>query len=155
MMGALWAMLLLSLTGLARGGELLPFDAESMARIRQEMAGQPFLLAFWSVHCEPCRDEMPQWRVLRQRFPGVHVLLVAADEPGEHGRVLDFLAAHDLTGVRTYAYDDAFAERIRHSVDPRWRGELPRAYFFDAAHRVSARSGRLGPAQLEKWMGGR
>jgi hypothetical protein len=90
---------------------------------------------------------MPLWRELQARYPGVRVVLVAADNPGEGERIKRFLERHDPGPVESWRYADDFEERIRHSIDPKWRGELPRTYFFDAAHKVEARTG----VPDEKW----
>jgi thiol-disulfide isomerase/thioredoxin len=123
------------------------FDARSLETIRRAYAGRPFVLSLWSVHCEPCRHEMPLWRELQARYPDVRVVLVAADNPGEGERIKRFLERHDPGPVERWRYADDFEERIRHSIDPKWRGELPRTYFFDAAHKVEARTG----VPDEKW----
>lgn len=151
----MWAMLV-AVVALQAGGagaaELRGFDAGSLAEIRQSYAGKPFVLAFWSVHCEPCRAEMADWKVLRRRHPGIPVLLVAADAPGERATILKFLARYDPGPVERWAFADAFQERIRYAVDRSWRGELPRTYYYDAAHAVTVTSGAIRRAEVEAWM---
>lgn len=134
--------------------ELLPFDVGSPARIRDELRGRPYVLAFWSVYCAPCREEMPQWKRLRDAHPGLTVVLVAADDPAQRDDVRAFLASHDLGDVRTYLFDDAFSERIRFAVDTKWRGELPRTYYFDQNHRVQSRSGKVSESLWSSWLSG-
>jgi thiol-disulfide isomerase/thioredoxin len=130
---------------------LRPFDARSMEAIRKAQAGRPFVLALWSIHCEPCVREMPVWRDLSARYPDIQVILVSTDPPGERERVNAFLKRHDPGGVQRWQYADEFEERIRHGVDPRWRGELPRAYFFDRAHRIEVRTGAVEAAVTGRW----
>jgi hypothetical protein len=134
---------------------LRAFDAASIESIRQQHAKRPFVLAFWSIHCEPCVREMAIWKDLTARHPTVPVLLVSTDPPAERERVLRFLATHDPgAAVQRWQYADDFEERIRHAVDPRWRGELPRTYLFDAAHRAEAKTGLPDPVELERWLAG-
>lgn len=127
---------------------LRDFDAKSLDGIRAANPGRPFVLALWSIHCEPCRHEMAQWAPLKRRHPNVKIILVATDLKGERPRLRTFLADHDLRGVETWAFADEFEERVRFSIDRSWHGELPRTYLFDAKHRPEARS---GPAEL-KWI---
>jgi len=127
-----------------------PFDAKTLGALKREYAGHPFVLSFWSIHCEPCREEMPLWRAMRARFPGVPIVLVQADPPGEEGAER-FLARDDPGPVRLYRYADEFEERIRYAVDPRWRGELPRNYFFDATHRVKVVTGVADSRWCLRW----
>jgi predicted amidohydrolase YtcJ len=136
----------------AAGHELRPFRAESVEAIRQAHKGKAFVLAFWSIHCEPCRDEMAVWRNVRRRYPGVPVLLVSTDAPGERAAAVAFLARYDPGPVETWIFDDEFTERVRFAVDRSWRGELPRTYLYDAAHRADARSGKLDGRWLEGWL---
>lgn len=132
--------------------ELRPFDAHSLAAIRKTYAGRPFVLAFWSIHCEPCREEMAQWKHLKQRHPALPIVLVATDTPAERTSVVAFLARYDPGPVETWMFADEFSERVRYAVDRSWRGELPRTYLFDAGHRYEARSGRYDPRWLEDWL---
>lgn len=132
--------------------ELRPFRAESMEAIRQVHKGKAFVLAFWSIHCEPCRDEMAVWRDVGRRYPDLPVLLVSTDVPADRARAVAFLARYDPGPVQTWIFDDEFTERVRFAVDRSWRGELPRTYLYDAAHRAEARSGKLDERWLEGWL---
>jgi thiol-disulfide isomerase/thioredoxin len=133
-------------------GELRDFDAKSVAAIRAVNAGRPFILAFWSIYCEPCRDEIGQWGPLQRRYPGVPILLVATDPPRDRVTLVQMLSRYDLAGVQTWTYADEFEERVRFAVDRDWGGELPRTYLFDARHRVQGRSGPADLAWLEPWL---
>jgi thiol-disulfide isomerase/thioredoxin len=137
---------------LARSAPLLPFDAQTLDALKAAHTSKPFLLVFWSLHCEPCRDEMSNWSALRDNYPQVAIVLVSADATEERDAVAAYLTRHDLTGIATYAFADDFAERIRFAVDRKWRGELPRTYLFDAQHRPKAHSGRMTPARMANWM---
>ncbi|HEX4943101.1 MAG TPA: TlpA disulfide reductase family protein [Usitatibacteraceae bacterium] len=148
------ALLLLGLAAAAAPGatdDPRPFDARSLEAIRRTHAGRPFVLSLWSVHCEPCAREMPLWRELRARYPGVPVVLVATDGPPELDRIRTFLRRNDPGPVEHWRYADEFEERIRFAIDPKWRGELPRTYFHDAAHKVEAVSGMPDAKWIENW----
>jgi thiol-disulfide isomerase/thioredoxin len=132
--------------------ELRPFRAETVAAIRQSHAGEPYVLAFWSIYCEPCREEMGDWRAVQRRYPGLRIVLVSTDPPGERAAVTAFLARYDPGPVETWMFDDEFVERIRYAVDRTWRGELPRTYLVDAAQRAEARSGKLDRRWLQGWL---
>jgi thiol-disulfide isomerase/thioredoxin len=131
---------------------LKPFDARSLAEIRQANQGRPFILAFWSLHCAPCKDDIGLLTAIHARYPGVAIALVAADGPNEHPEVARYLAQQPLGRIGPWAFADDFTERIRFSVDPEWRGELPRTYLFDGDHQITAHSGLLEAAALEAWL---
>jgi hypothetical protein len=127
------------------------FGTRSLAAIQKENAGKPFVLALWSVHCEPCMREMAVWRAMQQKYPGVQVALVATDPPAERARVTAFLRRFDPGPVERWWYADEFETRYRFAIDPKWRGELPRTYFFDAAHKPEAHTGVLDPQWVASW----
>ena len=136
----------------AESVKLRDFDAKSLASIAAGQAGRPFVLALWSIHCEPCIREMGQWGPLQRRYPGVQIVLVAADMPRERKKVISTLSRYDLAGVQTWAFADDFEERVRFAIDRTWRGELPRTYLYDAGGKVQARSGAADAAWVEPWL---
>jgi thiol-disulfide isomerase/thioredoxin len=131
---------------------LKPFDAASPGEIKRTLAGRPHLLVFWSLYCDPCREEMPLWGDLQRKYPSVPILLIATDGADERAKVEKFLGQQKLGKVQTWMFADEFVERIRYAVDPTWRGELPRTYFVDAQQRAVTHSGRVDPAQISRWM---
>ncbi len=146
------ACLALSSAAASTTPALQPFDSSSMASIRTQLAGKPFILSFWSVTCEPCRAEMAIWKAMRQKHPRIPILLVSTDGLAERAAIDKLLQRYDPGPVQRWAFDDDFVERLRYAVDPKWRGELPRTYFFDAAHRFEAKSGILQVKDVEAWI---
>lgn len=136
----------------ATGAELRAFDAGSMRAIRSAHAGKPFVLAFWSTQCVACRQEMALWKSIANSHPDLPVVLVATDLPGQEDMVARFLSRYDPGPVERWAFADEFAERVRYAVDRSWRGELPRAYFFDAEHRAEAHSGLVDQNWIQDWI---
>lgn len=132
--------------------ELRPFNARSLAAIKQAHAGRPFMVAFWSVSCEPCREEMMIVADLHRRFPKVPIVLVAADAPAHREAVVRFLSGYQLGRIETWQFGDESMERLRYSVDKRWAGELPRSYFFNAKHEATAHSGVVDAKWLGEWL---
>ena len=128
------------------------FNARTLAEIKQARAGRPIVLALWSIHCEPCLRELPQWTSLQIKHPQVPIFLVATDPPKEWKKVQNLLARYKVSGVQTLAFADDFEERVRFSIDRAWRGELPRTYLFDASHGVQARSGLTSAEWLDGWL---
>ncbi len=132
-------------------GALLPFDANTLASLRKTHAGKPFVIAFWSLYCEPCRDEMPEWNAVKRKHPSLPILLVSTDTPADRALIDAFFVKYPPGAVQKWVFADAFSERVRYSVDKSWRGEMPKSYFFDAAHRVEVKSGRVDRAWIEAW----
>jgi hypothetical protein len=120
-------------------GELLPFDANSLAALRKSHAGKPFVLAFWSVYCE-------------RKHPALALELISTDAPADRALIDAFLKKYPPGPVRQWVFADAVSERVRYAVDKSWRGELPKSYFFDAAHRVEVKSGKVDRAWVDGWL---
>jgi hypothetical protein len=148
---AMLSMLVLLISAATLADELRPFVAGSMQQIRSAHAGRPFVLALWSLTCNHCQEELAQLGTLQRRHPQLNVVLISTDAPDDAEALTATLAHHGLARAEAWVYADAFAERLRFEIDPRWGGELPRTYFFDRAHAVTARSGALAPAELERW----
>ncbi len=133
-------------------GGLLPFDSGSLIALRKAHAGKPFVLAFWSVHCEPCREEMAEWDAIKRKYPALPIALVSTDAPTDRALIESFFARYSPGPVQKWVFADAMSERVRYAVDKSWRGELPKSYFFDAAHRVDVKSGKVERAWIEDWL---
>jgi hypothetical protein len=132
--------------------ELRPFGARSLAAIKQAHAGRPFILALWSVTCEPCREETMLLAEVHRKHPHLPIILVAADPPEMRPQVLRFLAHYRLGRIALWQFEDDSPERLRYSVDRSWTGELPRTYFFDTAHEPVAHSGVVDERWLAEWL---
>lgn len=148
----LWGLLLLALS--ANAGELRPFGADSRAALERAHAGQPWVLAFWSLDCVYCPDEIRHLGALVRTHPQLKLVLVSVD-----GREMQAEAAAKLQqwlpagqGERWIFADDA--DRLYYAVDRKWHGELPRTYFHDGAGGTLARSGRVEEAWLADWARG-
>jgi hypothetical protein len=132
--------------------ELQPFVAGSMQQIRSAHADQPFVLMLWSITCSHCQEELARLGTLQRQHPELKIILVSTDTPDDAEAVSATLARHGLVRAEAWVYADEFVERLRFAIDPRWGGELPRSYFFDRRHRVTAHSGTLTAAQLQQWV---
>lgn len=144
-------LLLLCLLAAQAAAEVRPFETGSLARIEAERAGKPFILALWSVTCEHCPGELRALGELARRHPGLEIVLVAADSPAEVPQLEKLAAGYGLRRQSQWVFAEPQPERLRFEIDRRWYGELPRTYFYDAAHRREARSGVVPPERLEQW----
>lgn len=145
------ALALAAAPAAAAGAELRPFDAGSVKAILAANAGRPFVLAFWSIHCAPCLQDMDDWLALQAKYPRVPVILVTTDGPAEREGVLRTIARYRMGRLENWSFADEFAERVRFAIDASWRGELPRTYLYDASHKREVLSGRIDLPQTEAW----
>ena len=123
--------------------ELRPFDGDTFVRLQAERAGRAFLVSLWSLECPPCRAELALLGELKRTDPEFPLVLIATDPLTQSDEAEAVLAHYRLAAIESWIFADAFAERLRHSIDPAWYGELPRSYFYAADGTVSAHSGVL------------
>ena len=143
------AAALLALALPAAAQELKPFTPESLAQITASHAGTPFVLAFWSLTCAHCQQELADFG----RRPIINLVLVSTDTPADGDAIRATLARHGLEKAEAWVFADDFAERLRYAVDRDWTGELPRSYFYAADGSRRAVTGRPEAALLKRWLG--
>lgn len=124
----------------------------SYAALLAAHPGEPKIIAFWSLGCDYCLEELPELAALAARFPAVRLILVSTDTPDDGAVIRATLATNRLGGVDSWVFADEPPEHLRHEIDPRWRGELPQTVLQarDGARRVL--TGRPGPGLLEQWL---
>lgn len=151
-MRAIAAVLLCLLCNVTLAADFRPFTASSKAAIERAHAGRPFVLAFWSLDCSYCAEELQQLRRLRAAHPSLALVLVSTDSAevsAEAGAMLDQLLAG--TQSERWMFSGSDAEHLYFAVDRRWHGELPRAYFYDGAGKAQTVAGKAQPQWLEAW----
>jgi len=136
----------------AHGAELRPFVSGSMQEVGRAYAGRPFVLALWSLSCPHCQEELERFGRLKEKYPELTLVLVSTDSPEDDEAIAATLTRQGLARAEAWVFADTFTERLRHEIDPRWSGELPRSYFFDRAHVATARSGAIPATELERWI---
>ena len=132
--------------------ELKPFLRGSHQQIVAARAGKPFVVAFWSVNCTYCGAELAMFGKLLKKYPGLDLVLVSTDAPADGKGIAAVLDKHALGRAEAWVFADSHADRLRFEVDPEWYGELPRTYFHGAKEGVQATSGKIGQADVERWI---
>lgn len=136
----------------AAEAEPRPFEPGSLAQILVARQNQPFLLVLWSVDCPPCRKELDLLAEAHRKHPGFDLVLVATDGLSSADEVHGILKQHGLKEVESWIFTNPNAQQLRYEIDPKWYGELPRAYFYDATHKRLGISGALKPEYLNVWL---
>ncbi len=138
--------------GGAQAQPLAEFTATSMKDIQARPASTPFVLAFWSLSCAYCPDELATLGALVRRHGPVGIVLVSTDTPEDRAAIVATLKRHGLSGAEAWVFADPFVERLRYAVDPHWHGELPRTYFMRGGHVERAVSGLVDKSEIEAWI---
>lgn len=131
-----------------------PFQQGSLSAIETRYAEQPFLLVLWSIECPPCRHELALLGHLRQAGTAFNLVLVATDTITQQQTLNEILTEHQLTQSDSWAFAEGSIEKLRYQIDPDWYGEMPRSYFYDAAHQRIGVSGKLNEQRIRQWLAG-
>lgn len=143
--------LLASGLAVAEEDHFKPFTADSFAAIKEQYAGQEFLLGLWSVDCPPCLVELDMMGQLLELNPDLPFVLISTDSIADRQAAVEYLEDFGLDQRESWMFADSFEERLRFTIDPAWYGELPRSYFFDAEHNRQSHSGIMTRELLESW----
>lgn len=136
-------------------GDSLPqiFTTTTLAAIQQQHHKEPFLLVLWSVHCAPCFAELAMLGKELRAKPDLPLVLVSTDTHASPADMQIILEDYGLQNVQAWQFSAEFPEQLRYGIDPGWYGELPRSYFYAAAHSRQSHSGQLSREMLLSWFG--
>jgi thiol-disulfide isomerase/thioredoxin len=139
--------------GAAAADAVQVFEPDSMARIVAAHAGKRFVVMVWSLDCEYCAASFATLAKAKRekRIEVVTIATDRADDPDSVTAIRAKLAASRLSG-ETWAFGDAPPERLRRAIDARWRGEMPRSYWYGADGAAQAHSGVINAAVVERMM---
>lgn len=144
-------LILLPGTALA-AAPLQSFEPDSLQSIVTQHKGKPFVLFVWSLDCVYCQaslDHLAQAKRDNKALTIVTLSTDAASDP-EAARMMEKrLSSLQLTG-NAWAFGNATPEKLKYALDPKWYGEKPRSYWFNAQGERVAYSGILKPATIEK-----
>ena len=130
--------------------ETKPLVAGSMADIRAAHSGKPNVIALWSTDCPPCHAELAMLGAWRRTHPDARLVLISTDVNETTATAETLLRQYGLDAVESWIFADPFVERLRHEIDPTWRGELPRTYLSDGRESLAI-SGKLERPRLDAW----
>jgi hypothetical protein len=124
------------------------FGPDSFAQIAAGAKGKPQVVMVWSLDCSYCEPSFAALAQAQRR--GLKVVTIAtdpADDPEATALIRHKLAKSGLQ-AETWAFGPAPADLLRHAIDPSWRGEMPRSYWFDGKGQVRAYSGLINAERV-------
>lgn len=147
------ALLAAGLAGAAHAlAPVAPFEADSLGTIVQQQQGKPFVLILWSLDCVYCQASLKVLAREKRKHPELNIVTLSTDPAGDpqtEALVDQRLRALSMTS-NAWGFGDAPQERLRYAIDPKWHGEMPRSYWFDAQGKRTPYSGVLTPAIIAK-----
>jgi len=133
------------------GAELRSFGPGDMGQIERAHRERAYVLALWSVACAHCPQELAVLGQFAREHPRLPVVLVSTDTPQDREAIAAALAGYGLGGTEHWVFADDYTEALRHAIDPRWGGELPRTYLVARDGSRIGLSGRVSPGHLRAW----
>lgn len=140
---ALYLCLMLASLEAAAQASIRSFGPDSFGEIAASGKGKPLVVMLWSLDCSYCE---PSFAALaKAQRSGLDVVTIATDSADDQEVValIRHKLAHAGLQAQTWAFGPAPAEQLRHAIDPKWRGEMPRSYWFDGTGGVRAYSGLI------------
>lgn len=128
------------------------FVAGSYRQILAAHPERPLLIAFWSLGCAHCLEELPRLAAWAKRQSHATVVMVSTDSPDDVAEISATLRKHGLGQKESWVFTDELPERLRYEIDPRWRGELPRTVLRGRDGALRTVTGRLEPDTLDRWL---
>jgi thiol-disulfide isomerase/thioredoxin len=131
--------------------EFMPFDMNTRKVIEKRYIDQPLIISFWSIDCPYCIDDLKKLGKALSKNTNVKLITVCVDGKESAKKAERILNQANLPKHEQYQYAEVDEDRLRYNIDPAWYGELPRTYFYDAAHQVTPLSGKISNSFLDKW----
>lgn len=136
----------------ASAAALKAFEPASVEQIAASHKGKPFVVLVWSMDCEFCQHSLDVLSKARAANPSFDIVTITTDPLSD--AALSQMVKKRLSGIDLLADAWSFGtlapERLRYAIDPRWRGEKPRSYWYDAQGQRIAYSGVITPAVIDK-----
>lgn len=130
------------------------FRLDSFKQIVASRQGTPFVVLIWSLDCAYCAQSFEVLSDAKKKY-GLDVVTVATDPAGDMGTarlIAKKLSAYKLV-ENAWAFGPVSEEQLRYAIDPKWRGELPRSYWFSRDGTVVAQSGLVTKEAVARHLG--
>ena len=131
--------------------DFMPFDMNTRKVIEKRYIDQPLIISFWSIDCPYCIDDLKKLGKALSKNTNVKLITVCVDGKESAKKAERILSQANLPKHEQYQYAEVDEDRLRYNIDPAWYCELPRTYFYDAAHQVTPLSGKISNSFLDKW----
>jgi len=130
-----------------------PIDTDGLKVLISKPKDKPLLVNFWATFCDPCRDEFPDLVKIDAEFrpKALDFVTVSLDDMTDlKTGVPKFLAQMKAT-MPAYLLNVSDPEPAINAVDPKWQGDLPATFLYNAKGEVVFKHfGRVNTAELRE-----
>lgn len=128
------------------------FSFDSIKKIENSYVNKKFVVAFWSIDCPPCMQELALLKQATDAHDDINLVLVNTDNLEFLDEANKTLSEFSLLKKDNWIFAEGNTEKLRYRIDKQWAGELPRSYFYDETHHRQSVSGAISEAFLQKWL---
>lgn len=125
------------------------YDSEGNEVKLSDFIGKPVVLNFWATWCTYCKQEMPDFNTVSEKYPDVQFLMVNATDGVQETveKAKQYIADEGFTF-------DVFYDTDRSAVYAYYVSAFPTTYFIDAeGNLITHANGMLSAEMLEKGIG--
>jgi hypothetical protein len=124
---------------------------DTYPQVRARYAGKALVVHIWGITCSPCLKELPHWGALVERRGDLNLVLIQADVSSAEAseQLLAKAGLGDLDNWRAQESPDEF---MRATIDPTWRGDMPRTLLVAPNGKTTVLKGIADIAAVTRWL---
>ncbi len=130
-----------------------PINSDGIKALISRQKEKPLLVNFWATWCDPCRDEFPDLVKIDTEFrpKSLEFVTVSLDDMGDIRTAVPQFLASMKASMPAYLLSDSDPEPAINAVDPKWQGDLPATFLYNAKGEVVYKHfGRVNTAELRQ-----
>ncbi|MDR2011688.1 MAG: hypothetical protein LBQ20_01295 [Rhodanobacter sp.] len=148
----LLALTCVSICQIAGAAGLQWYDTQAWNALRHAHASSRWIVHFWGMSCDPCRQELPAWGRFVHDHPGIRITFIEVEQavPSE---VEAALAQAGLAGSDQWLSANGLDAAQRYAIDRHWGGEIPLTLLIAPDSQVQTINGTVDFHRLVAWAG--
>ena len=114
---------------------------------------KPLLVSFWATWCDPCRDEFPDLVKIDKDYrpQSLDFVTISLDEVADIKTSVPAFLSQMKATMPAYLLDVKDPEPAINAVDPRWQGDLPATFLYNANGEIIYKHvGRVNTVELRE-----
>jgi len=114
---------------------------------------KPLLVSFWATWCDPCRDEFPDLVKIDKDYrpQSLDFVTISLDEVADIKTSVPAFLSQMKATMPAYLLDVEDPEPAINAVDPRWQGDLPATFLYNAKGEIIYKHvGRVNTVELRE-----